>query len=44
MYKMRYLLPMESVLDLIKRAYTFGLNLTKLDIRQESSRHGTLLN
>ena len=33
-----------SVLDLLRRAYTFGLNLAKLDIRQESSRHQHLLN
>ena len=32
-----------SVLDLIRRAYTFGLNLAKLDIRQESTRHQKLL-
>ena len=32
------------VLDLIKRAYTFGLNLAKLDIRQESARHSKLIN
>ena len=32
------------ILDLIRRAYTFGLNLAKLDIRQESSRHTTLIN
>ena len=31
------------VLDLIKRAYTFGLNLAKLDIRQESARHSKLI-
>ena len=31
------------VLDLIRRAYTFGLNLAKLDIRQESSRHFKLI-
>ena len=31
------------VLDLIRRAYAFGLNLTKLDIRQESSRHSHLI-
>ena len=32
------------VLDLINRAYTFGLNLAKLDIRQESARHSKLIN
>ena len=32
------------VLDLIRRAHTFGLNLAKLDIRQESSRHSQLIN
>ena len=32
------------VLDLIRRAYTFGLNLAKLDIRQESIRHSKLIN
>ncbi len=32
------------VLDLIRRAYTFGLNLAKLDIRQESTRHSSLIN
>ena len=32
------------ILDLIRRAYTFGLNLAKLDIRQESSRHASLIN
>ena len=32
-----------SVLDLLRRAYCFGLNLAKLDIRQEASRHGKLL-
>ena len=31
------------VLDLIRRAYTFGLNLTKLDIRQEAARHYKLI-
>ena len=31
------------VLDLLRRAYAFGLNLTKLDIRQESNRHQKLL-
>jgi len=32
-----------SVLDLIKRAYSFGLNLARLDIRQESKRHSKLM-
>ena len=32
------------VLDLIRRAQTFGINLAKLDIRQESSRHSSLIN
>ena len=32
-----------SVLDLLRRAHCFGLNLAKLDIRQEASRHGKLL-
>jgi len=32
------------VLDLIRLAHTFGLNLAKLDIRQESSRHTSLIN
>jgi phosphoenolpyruvate carboxylase len=32
-----------SVLDLIRRAHSFGLNLVKLDIRQESSRHQKLI-
>jgi phosphoenolpyruvate carboxylase len=31
------------VLDLIRRTHTFGLNLAKLDIRQESSRHYKLI-
>ena len=31
------------VLDLIRRAHTFGLNLTKLDIRQEAARHNKLI-
>ena len=31
------------VLDLIRRTHTFGLNLVKLDIRQESSRHSLLI-
>ena len=33
-----------SVLDLFRRAYTFGLNLARLDIRQESPSHQKLLN
>ena len=32
------------VLDIIRLSHTFGLNLAKLDIRQESSRHISLLN
>ena len=32
-----------AVLDLIRRAYAFGLNLAKLDIRQEASRHSKLV-
>ena len=32
-----------SVLDLIRRAYAFGLNLAKLDIRQEASRHTDII-
>ncbi len=32
-----------SVLDLIRRAYAFGLNLARLDIRQESKRHLKLM-
>ena len=32
-----------SVLDLLRRAHCFGLNLAKLDIRQEATRHGKLL-
>ena len=32
------------ILDLIRRAHTFGLNLAKLDIRQHSSRHASLIN
>ena len=32
-----------SILDLLRRAHAFGLNLAKLDIRQESSRHQKLL-
>tara|TARA_B100001123_G_C15332484_1_gene1031692 strand:+ start:103 stop:2760 length:2658 start_codon:yes stop_codon:yes gene_type:complete len=33
-----------SLLDLLRRAYAFGLNLAKIDIRQESSRHKKLMN
>ena len=33
-----------SVLNLLRRAFAFGLNLAKIDIRQESSRHTKLLN
>ena len=32
-----------SVLDLLRRTYTFGLNLARLDIRQESKRHLKLM-
>ena len=32
-----------SVLDLIRRTYAFGLNLARLDIRQESKRHLKLM-
>jgi len=32
-----------SVLNLLRRAYSFGLNLAKLDIRQESNRHQKLI-
>ena len=32
-----------SVLDLLRRANTFGLNLAKIDIRQEASRHTRLI-
>ena len=32
-----------SILDLIRRAYSFGLNLARLDIRQESKRHSKLM-
>ena len=32
-----------SILDLLRRAHTFGLNLVKLDIRQEASRHEKLM-
>jgi len=33
----------EGLLDLIRRAKCFGINLAKLDIRQESSRHSKLI-
>ena len=33
-----------DLLDLMRRAKCFGINLAKLDIRQESSRHTQLLN
>ena len=32
------------VLNLLRQAHTFGLNLAKIDIRQESSRHQKLMN
>ena len=32
-----------SVLDLLRRTYSFGLNLAKLDIRQEANRHQKLI-
>ena len=32
-----------SILDLLRRARAFGLNLVKLDIRQEASRHKKLI-
>jgi len=32
-----------SVLDLLRRAHSFGLNLARLDIRQESKRHSKLM-
>jgi phosphoenolpyruvate carboxylase len=32
-----------SVLDLLRRAYSFGINLVKVDIRQESSVHQKLM-
>ena len=32
-----------SVLDLLRRTYSFGLNLARLDIRQESKRHLKLM-
>ena len=33
-----------NLLDLIRRVRCFGINLAKLDIRQESSRHEKLIN
>ena len=33
-----------DLLDLIRRAKCFGINLARLDIRQEASRHSQLLN
>ena len=33
-----------ELLDLMRRAKCFGINLARLDIRQESSRHSQLLN
>ena len=32
-----------DLLDLMRRAKCFGINLAKLDIRQESSRHSKLI-
>ena len=32
-----------SILDLLRRTYSFGLNLARLDIRQESKRHLKLM-
>ena len=32
------------MLDLIRRVRCFGINLARLDIRQESSRHEKLIN
>ena len=32
-----------SILDLLRRAYSFGLNLARLDIRQESKKHLKLM-
>ena len=32
-----------EVINLLRRAYSFGLNLAKIDIRQEASRHEKLL-
>ncbi len=33
-----------ELLDLMRRAKCFGINLARLDIRQESSRHAQLMN
>ena len=33
-----------DLLDLMRRAKCFGINLARLDIRQESSRHTQLMN
>ena len=33
-----------ELLDLMRRAKCFGINLARLDIRQESSRHNQLIN
>ena len=33
-----------ELLDLMRRAKCFGINLARLDIRQESSRHSQLIN
>ena len=33
-----------DLLDLMRRAKCFGINLARLDIRQESSRHSQLIN
>jgi phosphoenolpyruvate carboxylase len=32
-----------SVLDLLRRSFSFGINLVRVDIRQESSRHQKLI-
>ena len=32
-----------DLLDLIRRARCFGINLARIDIRQESSRHSKLV-
>ena len=32
-----------DLLDLMRRAKCFGINLARLDIRQESSRHSQLI-
>jgi len=32
-----------KVLDLLRQTYTFGLNLSRIDIRQESNRHQKLI-